>query len=466
MATTGDKYDVVIIGGGPGGYVAAARAAQLGLKTALVEKDRLGGVCLNWGCIPTKSMLESARVLDLMKRAADFGLQCRDATPDWQAIVKRSRAAADRMSKGVEALMKKNKVEVIAGTASFEAPLKLKITAASGGRTLESRNVIIATGAQPNALPGFPFDGKHIISSYEAMVLPEIPRRLLIIGAGAIGAEFAWLYSVMGSEVTLVEMLDNVLPQGDEEVSRLVERSFQKRGIKVHTGAKVTDVNKSREVWRYKIADAKKAVDVDAELCLVAVGVHANLDGLNLDKINVELDHGFVKVNNYMRTSLPGVWAIGDCNGDPLLAHAASHEGICAVESIAGVPNPGVNRDNTPGCVYCHPTVASVGITEREAKEAGRKIKVGKAFFLANGYAQAAGETDGFVKFIVGKEYNDVLGVHIVGPGAPELIAEVVLGRVLEVTAREFATTIHSHPTLSETVMEAAAAAVGEAIHS
>ena len=466
MTFNRDNYDMSVIGGGPGGYVAAARAAHLGLKTILIEKDRLGGVCLNWGCIPTKAMLESARLLDLMRRSAEFGIAGGSPEPDWQAIVKRSRAAADRMSKGVEALLKKSQVEVAQGTASFEAPLKIKIAGAAGERSVESRNVIIATGARPNALPGFPFDGRHIISSYEAMVLPEIPKRLLIIGAGAVGVEFAWLYSVMGSEVTLVELLENVLPQSDEDVSRLVERSFQKRGIKVFTGARVTDVNRNREPWRYKVTDGKKAVDVDADVCLVAVGVHANIDDLNLEKIGVTVGNGFIKVNNYMRTTLSGIWAIGDCNGPPLLAHAASSEGVCAVETIAGIPNPGVNRDNVPGCVYCHPTVASVGITERETKEAGRKFKVGKAFFVANGYAQAAGDTDGFVKFIVGREYHDVLGVHIVGPGAPELIAEVVLGRVMEVTAREFAATIHSHPTLSETVMEAAAAAVGEGKHA
>ena len=465
MPDTKELYDVVVIGGGPGGYVAAIRAAQLGLKTVLIEKTQLGGVCLNWGCIPTKSMLESARLLDEMRRASDFGLICKDPTPDWGAIIKRSRAAAERMTKGVEFLMKKHKIEVIAGTAAFVTPQKLKVKENGGERELATRNVIIATGAKPNALPGFDYDGKRIISSHEAMILPQIPKRMLIIGAGAIGVEFAWLYSVMGSEVTLVEVMENVLPLEDEEVSKVVAGSFRKRGIKVHTSGKVTDIKRHQDSWQYKIVGEKKSEDLNADVCLVAVGVHAQLDGLGVEKIGLELDHGFVKVSNYMRTNVPGVWAVGDCAGAPLLAHAASHEGICAVETIANLPHPGINPDNVPACVYCHPQVASVGLTEQAAKEAGHKVKVGKAFFVANGRAVAGGETEGFVKFVIGKQYNEVLGVHIVGPGAPELIAEVVLGRVLEVSAHEFAKTIHSHPTLSEAVMEAAAAAIGEAIH-
>jgi len=461
-----DSYDVVIVGGGPGGYVAAVRSVQLGMKTVVVERERLGGVCLNWGCIPTKALLESARLLDEMRRADEFGLVCRNPEPDWKAVVKRSRAAAARMTKGVEFLLKKKHVEVTEGTASFETPTRIEVTGKDGKQEIDAKNVILATGAAPRPLPGLEPDGQRIITYREALVLPEVPPRLLIIGAGAIGVEFAYLFSVMGSRVTPVEMMENVLPNEDAEVSRLVERKFRKRGIAVHTSSRVSGVDRDRDPWLYTIEGPNRSEELQAEVCLVAVGVQADIEGLGMEKVGLTLDGGFLQVDDHMRTNVPGVWAIGDCTGPPLLAHAASHEGICAIETIAGLQHPGVNRDNVPACTYCHPQVASVGLTEQQAREAGHKVKVGKAFFLANGRAVAGGETDGLVKFVVDGEDDRVLGVHIVGPGAPELIGEVVLGRELEATARRFATTIHAHPTLSEALMEAAGAASGEGIHT
>lgn len=463
MENTSLKYDVIVIGSGPGGYVAAIRTAQLGNRTAVVERDRVGGICLNWGCIPTKALLESARLLEEMRRAADFGLNCGEPKPDWEKIVKRSRNASEKMSKGVEYLLKKNKIDVYKGIASFETPNRLIL---EGGihSALEAKNIIVATGARPRTLPGFEFDGKHIVNAYDAMVLSEIPKRMLIIGAGAIGVEFAWLYSVMGSQVTLVELMDQLVPIEDAEVATTLERSFVKQGMDVHTGSKVTSIKKGKSGWTYTI-EGKKGKEIVADVCLVATGVQANIEKLGVEKIGVQLDRGFIKVDDHMRTTVPGIYAIGDCAGAPLLAHVASHEGICAAETIAGHANPGVSHANVPGCTYCHPQIGSVGLTEKKAREAGHDVKTGKYLFRANGRAVAGGETDGFVKFVVDKKYGEVLGVHIIGPGAPELIGEVVLGREFELTAESFARTIHAHPTLSEAIMEAAGDALGEAIH-
>lgn len=460
-----NKYDAAVVGSGPGGYVAAIRTAQLGLKTALIERDRLGGICLNWGCIPTKALLESARLLDEMRRAKEFGLVCTDVRPDWEAIVKRSRAAAERMSKGVEFLLKKNKIDVHFGLASFENEYTLKIQTDTDAKTITAGNIILATGARARQLPGLEFDGAHIIGYREALTLHEIPKRILIVGAGAIGMEFAYLYSVMGAKVTIVELLDTVLPIEDAEVSNLLDRSFSKRGIAIYTSSKVNSVQKTGSEWPYTIETPKGDKEVAAEVCLVAVGVQANTEQLGIDKVGLHLARGFFKVDNFMRTNIPGIYAIGDCAGAPLLAHAASREGICAAETIAGLDNPGISHANVPGCTYCHPQIGSVGLTEKKAREQGYDVKTGKYFFRANGKAVAAGETDGFVKFVIDAKYGEVLGVHIVGPGAPELIAEVVLGRQFELTAKEFATTIHAHPTLSEAVMEAAGDALGKAIH-
>lgn len=466
MTSNNSRYDVVVVGSGPGGYVAAIRASQLGKRTAVIERDKLGGVCLNWGCIPTKALLESARLLDEMRSASQFGLVCNDPAPDWQAIVKRSRNAAMRMAKGVEYLLKKNKIDIIKGSAKLVSSNRLSVTSDDGDKAVEADHIILATGARPRQLPGLEYDGKRIIGYHEAMTLPEIPNRLLIIGAGAIGVEFAYLYSVMGSEVTLVELMENIVPLEDAEVSETLKRSFVKRGIAVHTSSKVTGVKKGgRGAWKYTVEGPKGEASVTADICFVAVGVQANIEDIGLEESGIQTERGFIKVDSRMRTSVPCVFAIGDCAGPPLLAHVGSHEGIVAAETIAGEPNSGMNHNNIPGCTYCHPQIASVGMTETKARETGLEIKTGKYLFRANGRAVTGGETDGFVKFIIDARFNEVLGVHIIGPGAPELIAEVVLGRELELTARDIATTIHAHPTLSEAVMEAAGDALGTAIH-
>jgi len=463
--STGNSYEAVVVGSGPGGYVAAIRSAQLGLKTAVIERDKVGGICLNWGCIPTKALLESARLLDEMRHASEFGLICDNPRIDWPGVIKKSRDAATKMSKGVEYLLKKNKIDVHKGTASFADPHHLKVSGNGGTTTLEAKHVILATGARPRPLPGYEFDGQTTIGYHEAMVLPELPKRILVIGAGAIGVEFAWFYSVMGAEVMIVELMDQILPIEDAEVAAVVERSFVKRGIAVRTSSKAKGVKKGKSGRTYTIETPKGSEEFRADACLVAVGVMANTEQLSIDKTGLELHKGFFKVDAFMRTNVPGIYAIGDCAGAPLLAHAASHEGICAAETIAGHPNPGISHDNVPGCTYCHPQVGSVGLTEKKAREAGHNVSVGKYLFRANGRAVAGGETDGFVKFVVDKKYGEVLGVHIVGPGAPELIGEVVLGRQFELTAESFARTIHAHPTLSEAVMEAAGDALGVAIH-
>lgn len=457
-------YDLVVIGSGPGGYVAAIRGAQFGMKTAVIERDKLGGVCLNWGCIPSKALLESARLLDEMKHADTFGLICENPQPDWTKVIQRSRNIADQMSGGVQYLMKKNKIDVINGTGTLKSKNQIDVKGKDGDKVIEARNVIIASGARPRSLPGLEYDGKKIIDSSDAMTLPKPPKRLLVVGAGAIGCEFAYFYSAMGTEVTIVELMDEILPIEDVEISKVVNRSFRKRKITIQTSSKVVDVKHKKSGSVYAVETPKGIVQIDADVCLVAVGVQPNNDKLGLEVVGVETHRGFIKVNDRMQSNIEGIYAIGDCAGPPLLAHVASHEGICAVETIAGEGHP-MSYSNIPACTYCHPQVGSVGLTEAKAKEAGHSVKVGKYQFRANGRAVAGCEIDGMVKFVIDAEYNEVLGVHIVGPSAPELIAEIVIGRELEVTASEFAKTIHAHPTLSEAVMEAAADALGDAIH-
>ncbi len=460
------KFDVAVVGSGPGGYIAAIRASQLGMRTAVIEREWLGGICLNWGCIPTKALLESARLLDEMRRAGEFGLVCDGPAPDWGSIVKRSRNAAKRMTKGVEYLMKRNRIEVIAGSASLVAPGRLDVDIDGNVKSVEAGNIIFATGARPRELPGLVFDGTHIVTYREAMTFSALPGRVLIVGAGAIGTEFAYLYAVMGCEVTLVELMERILPLEDAEVSSTLQRSFKRRGIAVYTSSRIEAVERTvNGARRYTIAGPHGETEVIADVCLVAVGVRANIEGLGLEEAGVHTEHGFIKVDDHLRTNVPGIWAIGDCIGPPLLAHAAAREGIVAAEDIAGKPGAGIDYGNVPTAVYCHPQVASVGLTEHRAKEAGLKIKVGKYLFRANGRAVAGGETDGFVKFVVDADSGAVIGVHIIGPGAPELLPEVVLARGRGLTAREIADMVHAHPTLSEAVMEAAGDAFGSAIH-
>lgn len=462
------SFDVLVIGSGPGGYVAAIRCAQLGLKTAVVERDRLGGICLNWGCIPTKALLESARLLDEMRRGGEFGLICDNPRPDWAQVVKRSRDAAQKMSAGVQYLLQKNRVEVLVGRGVLNGREAVRIDGDDGNsHTITARNIILATGAHARPMPGLKFDGRRIIDYHNAMILPEPPKRLLVVGAGAIGVEFSYFYSVMGSRVTLVELMPQILPLEDDEVAATLARSFAKRGIEMHTSSKVVSVKPSRrgEGDRFTIETPKGEIEVEADVCLVAAGVTGNVEQLGLEGVGVATERGFIKVDGHMRTSVPNICAIGDCVGAPLLAHAASHEGILAAETIAGLNVPPVDHSNVPACTYCHPQIASVGMTEAKAKEAGYKTKTGKYLFRVNGRAVAGGETDGFVKFVVDAKFGEVLGVHIIGPGAPELIGEVVLGREFELTARDFARTIHAHPTLSEAMMEAAGGAIGATIH-
>ncbi len=460
-----NKYNVIVIGSGPGGYVAAIRAAQLKLRTALIEKELLGGICLNWGCIPTKALIESARLLDEMKHSSEFGLMCSDPKPDWSAIVKRSRSIAERMSKGVEFLLKKNKIDVYFGVASFKNEKTLNIQNNNGEQTLQADNIIIATGARARQLPGLEFDGTHIIGYREAMTLSKIPTSLLIVGAGAIGMEFAYIYSVMGAKITIVELLNQVVPNEDPEVATTLERSFSKRGITIYTSSTVQAVEKNSDNWKYIIQTPKGLKEIEADVCLIAVGVKANTEHINAEKIGLQIENGFFKVDQFMRTNVPGIYAIGDCIGAPLLAHSASHEGICAAETIANSPTSGISHNNIPSCIYCHPQVGSVGLTEKMAREKGFEIKTGKYFFRANGRAVAAGETDGFVKFVVNQHNDQIIGAHIIGPSASELIAEIVLGRQLQASIEDIANTIHSHPTFSEAIMEAAGDVLKKAIH-
>ncbi len=461
-----DKYDLVVIGSGPGGYVAAIRAAQLSKRTALVERESVGGVCLNWGCIPTKALLESARMLDEARNSKRFGITCSDPVPDWHAIIKRSRVASTRMTKGVEYLLKKNQIDLLKGSAALLSSNTVEIKSNEDSMAVKADNVILATGARARSIPGLEFDGKRIISYREAMILPEIPKRLLIIGAGAIGIEFAYFFNIMGAEVTLVEMLDRIAPLEDIEVTNLLTRLLSKRGIAIHASSRVTGIKNDVENSLYFNIDGfKKTTEIKVDKCLVAAGVTANIENIGLEKVGIETDRGFVKVDDRMRTNVPGVYAIGDCAGPPMLAHVASHEGILAADAIADLPGQAIDRTNIPSCTYCNPHIASVGLTEAQAVDQGYKFKIGKYLFRTNGRAVAGEEMDGFVKLIVDGDTDRLIGAHIIGPGAPELISEIVLAREHNLTARQIASTIHAHPTFSEAVMEAAADANGESIH-
>ncbi|MBI4568805.1 MAG: dihydrolipoyl dehydrogenase [Planctomycetes bacterium] len=466
MAAT--DCEVLVIGGGPGGYVAAIRAAQLGKKTAVVERDRLGGICLNWGCIPTKALLKSAEMLDEIRRAEEYGIEVGGVRPDFAKIVKRSRAVADKMAAGVNFLMKKNRVEVIPGVAEFDgAPGRVVVKEeGKAPRRLSAGAVILATGARPADLPFARFDGRRIVSYKEAMVLPTLPERMVIVGAGAIGVEFAYFYNVLGTRVTLIEGLDQVLPIEDEETSKVVARSFAKRGIEIVTSAKVEAVEAGAKGVRVTATAPKGGrKEFEGDLLLLAVGVRGNVEDLGLASIGVRTNGKFVEVDERMRTAAPGLWAIGDVAGPPMLAHVASHEGIVAAEDAAGLTPHPVDYRFIPGCTYCQPQVASLGMTERKAKEERRDVKIGRFPFTASGKAVAAGETEGFVKVIYDARYGELLGAHIVGHGATEMIAELGIAQRLETTPEALLHTMHAHPTLAEAVMEASGAAIGAAIH-
>lgn len=461
------NYDVLIIGSGPGGYVAAIRAAQLGMKVGVVEKENLGGICLNWGCIPTKSLLKSAQAYEYAVHAADYGVSISgEIKPDFEAMVKRSRGVADGMSKGIQFLFKKNKIEAISGFGKLTGKNKVSVSAEDGKvQEITAKHIILATGARSRQLPNLPLDGKKIFGYRTAMTLPKQPKSMVVVGSGAIGSEFAYFYQSIGTQVTLVEFLPNVVPLEDEEVSKQLERSFKKLGMKVLTNSSVEMVDTSGDVCKVTIKTKKGEEVVDAEVVLSAVGITPNTEGIGLEELGVNVENGRVKVDEFYKTNVEGVYAIGDIIATPALAHVASAEGITCVEKIAGLNPEPIDYKNIPGCTYTMPEVSSVGLTEAKAKEAGYEIKVGKFPFSASGKASAAGHKDGFVKLIFDAKYGELLGAHMIGGNVTEMIAELVLAKKLEATGHELIKAIHPHPTMSEAVMEAAAAAYGEVIH-
>ncbi len=461
------NYDVIVIGSGPGGYVAAIRASQLGLKVGVVERENLGGICLNWGCIPTKSLLKSAQVYEYMQHASDYGIAVEgQVKPDFAKIVQRSRSVAEGMSKGVQFLLKKNKVETILGTGKLINGSTVEVTDKDGKKSqITAKHIILATGARSRELPNLKQDGKKIIGYRQAMSLEKQPASMVVVGSGAIGSEFANFYNTLGTKVTLVEFLPNVVPVEDEEVSKALERSFKKAGMTVLTSSSVESVDTSGKLCKVKVKTPKSEEIIEAEIVLSAVGIAPNLENLGIEELKIELDKGKIKVDEFYRTNVAGIYAIGDIVSGPALAHVASAEGITCVEKIAGLnPHP-VNYKNIPGCTYTNPEVASVGMTEKAAKEAGYEIKVGKFPFTASGKASAAGAKDGFVKLIYDAKYGELLGAHMIGLNVTEMIAEIVVARNLETTGHEMIKSIHPHPTMSEAIMEASAAAYGEVIH-
>ena len=459
-------FDVIVLGSGPGGYVTAIRASQLGFKTAIVEKESLGGVCLNWGCIPTKALIKSAQVFEYLQHAGDYGLVVEGADKDFGAVVKRSRNVADGMSKGVQFLMKKNKIEVIKGFGRIKPGKKLSVTGEDGKETEYSADhIIIATGARSRELPSLPQDGKKIIGYREAMTLDKQPAKMIVVGSGAIGMEFAYFYNAMGTEVTVVEFLPNVVPVEDEEISKQLERNFKKADIKIMTSSEVTKAEISGDTVKATVKTPKGEQVLEADIILSAVGIKSNIENIGLEEVGIATDKDKIIVNDYYQTNIPGYYAIGDVTPGQALAHVASAEGILCVEKIAGMHVEPLDYGNIPGCTYCLPEVASVGMTEKQAKEAGYEIKVGKFPFSASGKAKAAGNSDGFVKVIFDAKYGEWLGCHMIGAGVTDMIAEAVVGRKLETTGHEILKAVHPHPTMSEAVMEAVAAAYDEVIH-
>jgi dihydrolipoamide dehydrogenase len=460
------NFDVIVIGSGPGGYVTAIRASQLGLKTAIVEKESLGGVCLNWGCIPTKALLKSAQVFEYINHAEDFGISVKGAEADFNNVVSRSRDVADGMSKGIDFLMKKNKIEVFMGTATVKAGKKIDVVDTDGKTTeYSASNIIIATGARSRELPNLPQDGKKIIGYRKAMTLEKKPSKLVVVGSGAIGVEFAYFYNAMGVDVTVVEYMPNIVPVEDEDVSKQLARSFKKAGIKVMTNSSVESVDSSGKGCVVSVKTKKGEEKIECDVVLSAVGITANIENIGLEDVGIVTDKGRILVNDYYQTNIPGYFAIGDVLPTQALAHVASAEGIICVEKIAGHNPEPLDYGNIPGCTYCSPEISSVGYTEKAAKEAGYDVKVGKFPFSASGKASAAGHKDGFVKVIFDAKYGEWLGCHMIGYNVTEMIAEAVVARKLETTGHEILKAVHPHPTMSEAVMEAVAAAYDEVIH-
>ncbi|RTL59327.1 MAG: dihydrolipoyl dehydrogenase [Sphingobacteriales bacterium] len=464
-------YDVIVLGSGPGGYPAAIRASQLGFKVAIIEKESLGGVCLNWGCIPTKALLKSAQVYDYAKHSTNYGINITGVQHDFPAVIKRSRGVADKMSKGVQFLMKKNKIDVIMGYGKIAGKGKIEVTAADGKKqVVEAKYIVIATGARSRQLPAMPIDGKKIIGYREAMVLPQQPKSMIVVGSGAIGVEFADFYNSMGTKVTVVEFMPRVVPVEDEEISKELEKQLKKKGITIMTSAEVTAVDTSGSGVKAKVKSASGETSLEADILLSAVGIAANIENIGLEESGIKTEKGKIVVDKYGQTNVASIYAIGDCAPGQALAHVAGKEGILAAEHIGylekkyhHLPEP-VDYNNIPGCTYCTPEIASVGYTEKQAKDAGYEVKVGKFPFMASGKASAAGNTDGFVKVIFDAKYGEFLGAHMIGSGVTDMIAEVVVARKLETTYHEILNSVHPHPTMSEAVKEATAAAYGEAI--
>ncbi len=458
-----DRYDVVIIGAGPGGYVAAIRASQLGLKTALIEREAVGGVCLNWGCIPSKSLLKNAEILSYVKSADKWGIKFDNMQYDLSKAMARSRQVAERLVKGVEFLLKKNKVDVFKGDGYIPAVGKVEIR--PDGKQIEAKNIVIATGARPRILPGLNFDHEVIINSYDALKLQDVPQKMIVVGGGAIGIEFAYFYRTYGSEVTVIEMLPHILPNEDEEISTTLEKSLSKYGIQISTSSTVKEINVQNGKGKVKFSSPSGESEIEGEKILISIGVMGNSENLGLEKIGVAVEKGFIKVNDKMETNIKGIYAIGDITGPPLLAHVASAQGVHAVETIAGRELEPLSYEDMPRATYCHPQVASFGLTEAQAKERGFKVKVGKFPFLGNGKAIALDDYEGMVKLVVDQEFGEILGAHIIGPEASELLADIRMAKQLEYSAEDVARTVHAHPTLSEAIMEAALAVGEGAIH-
>lgn len=459
------KYDIIIVGSGPGGYVAAIRASQLGKKVAIVEKESLGGICLNWGCIPTKALLKSANVFEYISHAEDYGITVKDAKADFPGMIKRSRGVADGMSKGVQFLMKKNKIDVIMGYGKLKSGKKVEVEADGKKTEYSAESIILATGGRAKELPNLPIDGKKIIEYRKAMSLEKQPKKMVVVGSGAIGVEFAYLYNTIGTEVTIVEYMDRIVPVEDEEVSKALAKTYKKAGINIMTSSEVTTVDTKGSGCKVTVKTKKGEEKLDCDVVLSAVGVATNLENIGLEDVGVSTDKGKVLVDDFYKTNVDGVYAIGDIVHGPALAHVASAEGIICVEKIAGENPEPLDYKNIPGCTYCSPEIASVGYTEKQAKEAGYDLKIGKFPFSASGKASAAGAKDGFVKLVFDAKYGELLGAHLIGANVTEMIAEIVAVRKLETTGHELIKTVHPHPTMSEAIMEAAAAAYDEVIH-
>jgi dihydrolipoamide dehydrogenase len=464
-------YDVVVLGSGPGGYVAAIRASQLGFKTAIIEKESLGGICLNWGCIPTKALLKSAQVFEYIKHSKDYGIEA-TGTADFSAVIKRSRGVADKMSKGVTFLMKKNKIDVIMGFGKLKAKGQIEVKAADGKtQIVEAKHIILATGGRSRELPSLKIDGKKIIGYREAMVLPQQPKSMIVVGSGAIGVEFGYFYAALGTKVTIVEFMDRIVPVEDEEISKELAKNFKKNGIEIMTSAEVTSVDTGGNGVKAKVKTKEGEITLEADVVLSAVGVSANIEGIGLEELGVKTEKGKIAVDKNYKTNVQGVYAIGDCVPGQALAHVASKEGIICVESIAygekkyNHQPEALDYGNVPGCTYCSPEIASVGLTEKQAKDAGYEIKVGKFPLSAAGKASAAGHNEGFIKVIFDAKYGEWLGTHMIGYNVTEMIAETVVARKLETTYHEVLDSIHPHPTMSENIKEAIEVAYGEAIH-